>query len=235
MYDNKIFSITKSLIDEVAITQEQNIKVAARAIVETIKKGGIIQAFGSGHSICGAMEIYHRYGGLAPVKKLAEPSGGIYERMEGIGRLFLKDTEILPEDIVIVISHSGKNALPCEVALVAKERKATVIAVTSVKASSELPTGHSCGKHLFEIADIVLDTQVAPGDAMAEVEGLDSKICGMSSIITGIILQATVLESVEMMVAEGIKPPVRFVQSKTSDPNVLMDIEKQYSHRLLRK
>ncbi|MDD2592688.1 MAG: hypothetical protein PHN21_07780, partial [Erysipelotrichaceae bacterium] len=63
----------------------------------------------------------------------------------------------------------------------------------------------------------------------------DSKICGMSSIITGIILQATVLESVEMMVAEGIKPPVRFVQSKMSDPNVLMDIEKQYSHRLLRK
>ncbi len=235
MYNNQIFSITKDLIDQVALTQEDNIKKAAKAITETVKKGGIIQAFGSGHSISGAMEIYHRYGGLAPVKKLAEPSGGIYERMEGIGSIYLKDTEILPEDVVIVVSHSGRNALPCEVALVAKQRGATVIAVTSIKASSELPTGHSCGKHLYEIADIVLDTQVLPGDAMAEVEGLDSKICGMSSIVTGIILQATVLESVEMMIKEGIKPPVRFVQSKDSDPNVLMDIEKRYSHRLLRK
>ena len=229
MYNNQIFSITKDLIDQVALTQEDNIKKAANAIKETIKNGGIIQAFGSGHSISGAMEIYHRYGGLA------EPSGGIYERIEGIGSIYLKDTEILPEDVVIVVSHSGRNALPCEVALVAKQRGATVIAVTSIKASSELPTGHSCGKHLYEIADIVLDTQVLPGDAMAEVDGLDSKICGMSSIVTGIILQATVLESVEMMIKEGIKPPVRFVQSKDSDPNKLMDIEKKYSHRLLRK
>lgn len=235
MYHNQIFTITNELIEKISETQEDNILKAARMITETIKNGGIIQAFGSGHSIGGAMEIFHRYGGLAPVKKLAEPSGGTYERIEGIGRLYLKDTEILPEDTVIVISHSGRNALPCEVALVAKERGAKVIAVTSIAASSELTPGHSCGKRLYEIADIVLDTQVAPGDAMATVTGVDSKICGMSSIATSIMLQATVYEAVQMMVAEGIKPPVRFVQSKDTNPNELMDIEKKYSNRLLRK
>ncbi len=235
MYNNMIFSVTRDLVDKISQTQEENIKKAASLIVDSIKRGGIIQAFGSGHSIAGAMELYHRYGGLAPVKKLAEPSGGTYERMEGIGSLFLKDTEILPEDVVFVVSHSGKNALPCEVALVAKERGAKVIVVTSIKASSELPTGHSCGLHLYEIADVVLDTQVDPGDAMSTVEGLDSKICGMSSIATGIILQATVYEAVDMMVKQGIKPPIRFVQSKDTNPNTLMDIEKAYSHRLFRK
>jgi uncharacterized phosphosugar-binding protein len=76
-----------------------------------------------------------------------------------------------------------------------------------VAASSKLTSKHKSGKRLFEIADVVIDNQVPDGDACIMLPGLDTAICGMSSITTAVALQSTVLEAAKMLLARGIKPP----------------------------
>ena len=43
---------------------------------------------------------------------------------------------------------------------------------------------------------------------MISLEGLDTEICGMSAITTAMIIQAAVLKTAEILLAQGIVPPV---------------------------
>jgi len=70
---NLVFTKTEELLKQVEETQQEAIEQVAQAIVETLDKGGILQAFGSGHSIAGAKEICHRAGGFIPTKEIKEP------------------------------------------------------------------------------------------------------------------------------------------------------------------
>jgi len=44
----------------------------------------------------------------------------------------IRDYDIGPDDVVIVISNSGRNPAPVEMAMEAKERGARIIALTSM-------------------------------------------------------------------------------------------------------
>lgn len=55
-------------------TQQENIHKAALLISESIRSGGILQAFGSGHSYAGAIEVCGRAGGLIPSKVVRDHS-----------------------------------------------------------------------------------------------------------------------------------------------------------------
>ena len=213
--NNEVFEKAYKLIAQIQETQGENILAAARCIADTFEHGGIIQAFGSGHSYAGAIELCGRAGGYVPSKVIKDPAGGNYESIQGVGELLMKKVEILKEDVVFIISNSGRNPLPIEIAIQAKERGAKVVALTSVKASSKLSSKHQSGKRLFEVADVVIDNQVPDGDASIELEGLDTAICGMSSIVTAVVLQAVVLESAKMFLAKGLTPP--FFKSQNID------------------
>jgi uncharacterized phosphosugar-binding protein len=80
---------------------------------------------------------------------------------------------------------------------------------------------------LFEVADVVIDNQVPEGDASIQLEGLDTAICGMSSIVTAVALQAVVLESAKMLLERGITPP--FFKSQNIDGG------EAYNDTLLKK
>ena len=173
--NNEVFEKAYKLIAQIQETQGENILAAARCIADTFEHGGIIQAFGSGHSYAGAIELCGRAGGYVPSKVIKDPAGGNYESIQGVGELLMKKVEILKEDVVFIISNSGRNPLPIEIAIQAKERGAKVVALTSVKASSKLSSKHQSGKRLFEVADVVIDNQVPDGDASIELEGLVSE------------------------------------------------------------
>ena len=117
-----VYSTVIDLIHRIEATQGPAIEAAALAMVSTIQKGGLIQAYGAGHSFAGALELCHRAGGLIPTKAIKEPSGGQYETVEGVGSLFVKKVDIRPEDTVVVISNSGRNPLPVELAFGVKAR-----------------------------------------------------------------------------------------------------------------
>lgn len=225
--ENEVFTKATELIEKLRTSQGENILAAAKCIADTMEAGGILQAFGSGHSMAGAMELCDRAGGFVPTKRIKEPADGKYESVPGVAEIFLREVEILKEDTVFVISNSGRNPLPLEIAIQAKERGAKVVAVTSVSASSKMTSWHKSGKRLFEIADVVIDNQVPDGDASINLPGLDATICGMSSITTSVALQSTVLEAAKMLLERGIQPP--FYKSANIDGG------KEYNYELVAK
>jgi len=231
---NLVFTKTEELLKQVEETQQEAIEQVAQAIVETLDKGGILQAFGSGHSIAGAKEICHRAGGFIPTKEIKEPAYGAYESVEGVGKNFMKKVDIRENDLVFIISNSGRNPLPVEMALGAKAKGGKVVAVTSLGASKNLKPKSSCGKNLYEVADYILDNCVPEGDAAVEVPGFEQKICGMSSITTGVLLEAVVCRAVEIMLEQGKEPLIYKSQNIDGGREFNEAIEKQYLDRLYR-
>ncbi|MCI8376449.1 MAG: SIS domain-containing protein [Lachnospiraceae bacterium] len=232
--ENKVFSYVEDLLAEVKASEQEHIEAAAQLFADSIINGGIIQAFGAGHSNAGALELTHRAGGFIPTKNIKEPAGGAYEVVEGVGTTFMKKVDVREHDVVVVISNSGRNPLPLEIALGSKAKGAKVIAVTSLTASKGLTSRHSSGKRLFEVADVVLDNRIPTGDSCLELEGVDTKICGMSTITTAVLMQAVTYRAAEIMVERGYQPPVYKSQNIDGGREYNEKLEKKYLDRLYR-
>jgi uncharacterized phosphosugar-binding protein len=145
----------------------------APVLGEIVAKGGVLHTFGSGHSELISREIIGRAGGLVCVTGIIDPTGGFVENLPGFGTKLVerydRQYQLAAGEAVIVISNSGKNASPIDVALYAKQKGLTVIALTCVAMSKVTPSQHSSGKRLFEVADHVLDNGGVPGDAIVQV------------------------------------------------------------------
>ena len=231
---NEYFKVIEELLKEVEATQSGNITRAGEMIAQSIMDGGILQAFGSGHSFAAAIEITNRAGGLIPAKAIKEPAGGMYETIEGVGNLFLKRSDIRKEDIVVLISNSGRNPLPIEIALKCHEIGAKIIVVTSLESSKELSSKHSCGKNLWELGDVVLDNRVMKGDSTIEVPGLPVRVCGTSSVSAAVMLNAAVLEAIQIMLSKGYVPPVYMSQNVDGGAEFNERLTAKYADRLNR-
>lgn len=206
--ENKVYSCVIDLIKQLESSQKENVEQAARLFADALKNGGMLQAFGSGHSQAGASELCFRAGGFIPTKQIKEPAGGAYEGIEGVGTQFMKKVDVREHDVIVLISNSGRNPLPIEIAIAAKAKGAKILVITSLNSSKKLKSKHSSGKNLYEFGDVVLDNCVGDGDAMITLDGLDTEICGMSAITTAVLIQATVCRAAQMLLEEGIVPPV---------------------------
>lgn len=224
----------RELLDVIEDSQKEEIEKAGLLITESIMSGGIVQAFGSGHSYAAAIEVAGRAGGLIPTKAIQEPSKGAYETIEGVGTAFTKKLDLRKEDVLILISNSGRNPLSIEFALYAKEVGCKVIVVTSLEASKKLTSKHSSGKNLYEYADVVLDNCVKEGDASIEVEGMKQKVCGTSSVAAAVLLNSAVLHAVETMIKQGYNPPVYMSQNLDGGPEFNERLVNQYKDRIYR-
>ena len=230
--ENKVYSCVIDLVHQLETTQKENVEKAARLFADALKNGGMLQAFGSGHSQAGASELCFRAGGFIPTKQIKEPAGGAYEGIEGVGSSFMKKVDVREHDVVVLISNSGRNPLPIEIAIGAKEKGAKVVVITSLGASKKLTSKHSSGKNLYEFGDVVLDNCVADGDAMIELNGLDTKICGMSAITTAVLVQAAVCRASQMLLEEGIVPPVFKAQNIDGGPEYNDALLAKYFDRM---
>jgi len=200
--------IVVDLLSNIRSTQADAIKKAGVIIGETVRDGGIIHTFGSGHSAAIAYEAHGRAGGLAAVSAIIDPLRGLAEQTEGYGRALMMPIKLGKNDSMIVISNSGRNALPIEVALVARESGLRIIAITSLAHSRAVTSRHSSGKRLFELADIVIDNMGSPGDACASVKGFDDPLAPTSTITGAYIMTKMTIAAVEWMLANGVEPPV---------------------------
>ena len=168
----------RDTLEKLAATQMQTIGQAADIIAKSVIAGGIVYTFGTGHSHELAEEVAYRAGGIVPVSAILEPSltgstevskSEFLERLEGFAPHILDYHGVGKDDVLIVISNSGRNAVPVEMAEEAKSRGVPVIAVTSLSYSREVSARQAGGKKLYEIADVVLDNCTPYGDAVVNL------------------------------------------------------------------
>jgi uncharacterized phosphosugar-binding protein len=213
----------KNLLDEIA-QDEENLKSAARIIADAIEGDGRIFAWGSTHSSTTMQDIYVRAGGLMVINAIFIPGlealhtspFGItsqIERLQGYAEIALDYAPIRAGDVLIVVSVSGRNAVPIEMAKVAKERGIKVIAVTGLEYSNSVTPRHPDGKNMYAYADVVLDNKAKAGDAILEDKDMPAKFCPVSGVTSSAVLQCLVAETVDELLSRGVVPPVFMAQN----------------------
>lgn len=164
------------LLQRVRDEEAQSITEAGTLLADTVVGGGRLFAFGAGHSSLAAQDVVYRAGGLALMNLLAVPGvvgvdvmpatlGSALERVDGLASAVLDSSPLREGDVLIIISLSGRNALPVEMAMSARARGVRVIGVTSVAYATETRSRHVSGTCLRDHCDIVLDSKIAIGDA----------------------------------------------------------------------
>lgn len=185
--------------------EQLQIEEAAQMIFKSINSGGILQLFGSGHSQLLAQDAFYRAGGLVPVKPISiEPlmlHRGAMESSRNekdISKMpeYWTHFDLQPADVLVVISTSGRNPVPVEVAKRAQEMGINVITLQSLEYRLQ-PSRHPSGKRLEDFAKVVLNTHVPVGDGVIKIKETQ---CGPVSTIAG----ATLLNEVSVRVIELI-------------------------------
>lgn len=213
---NSYFTAIESLMKEVFDKEQESVEVVAKEMSKRLARGGIIQLFGCGHSHLVAAEPFFRAGGLVPVQPIfVEPlmlhEGALQssenEKDADFMRTFEGEMTIRPEDTVIVISTSGRNPVPIDVAYKAKECGAYTVSIQSLNyTTANQSARHDSGCRLEEVVDDILNTRVPVGDGLLEWEGLS--YAPASGVIGNTLLQATLSRIIEMMIESGVEPPI---------------------------
>ncbi len=213
------FRTAVDLLQTVAEDQADAMEAAAQRIADVVRRGRIIHTFGCGHSGLLAQEVFFRSAGLMLVNYVTGPGQTLdvrpvritshFERLSGYAAIVASGQDIQPDDVVIVISSSGRNATPIEFALAARERGAFVIALTSMTiARSGVKSRHASGTLLHDHADLVLDNHLDPGDAMVDLPNFPQRVGPMSTVNGAALLQATIARAIEILAAETADLPV---------------------------
>jgi uncharacterized phosphosugar-binding protein len=200
------------IMDRLLATESQAMDAARSAIADALVSGGVLHVAGSGHSHMLAEEVFYRAGGIAAAQAILDEDLMLHrgaarstqlEREEGQAARVLANYTITPGDVVIVASNSGRNAFPVELALLARDKGARVIALTSLTHARAVASRHPSGKRLFEVADIVLDNGGAYGDAALAVPGVTQRMGPTSSVIGIWLINTLIAEAVTEAASRG--------------------------------
>lgn len=228
------------LLEALRADEGDQIEAAAAAIADCIAGGGVVHVFGSGHSHMMAEEVFHRAGGLMAVNAMLDPNltafgtlrAGMVERTEGYAAVVLASFDVRPGEVVIVVSNSGINPVPVELAMEAKAVGARVVAVTSAAAYREIASRHSSGKKLTDVADIVVDGHVPRGDAIVAIEGLDDNVGAASTVLGAAVMNAMMVEATAVLQRAGHTAPVIVSMNVPGGDDHNRELEARYRSRL---
>lgn len=213
---------------------------AADLLARCIGDDGIVHVFGSGHSAMLAQEVFHRAGGLVPFNAMLDINLTIFgtahatrlERMEGYAPAVLTNHDVRPGDVVIVISTSGVNPVPIELAETVKQVGARVVAITSAEAYRDTRSRHSSGRKLADVADVVLDTRVPEGDAVVPVGNAGVRVGATSTVLGATLLNLLVVETSRLLDAMGVPVPAFVSQNVPGGDEHNALLIERYGRRL---
>jgi uncharacterized phosphosugar-binding protein len=199
-------------------TQLPHIETAAELIAQAVADGHTFYAWGGPHSSLPVQDIFWRAGVSLLVNAVLTPGLSLedgpiritsaIERAEGLGTAFFTEIGAEPGDVILLVSTSGRNAFPIEMAVAAKEAGLKVIALTSTAYSAAVESRHSSGRKMHEFADVILDNLTIPGDARITDDRLPAPVGPTSGWVGCFILQALMVEVSEKLVEKGIEPPI---------------------------
>ncbi|MGJ5827121.1 SIS domain-containing protein [Streptomyces ossamyceticus] len=207
------------LVERVRDEEADSVAAAGKLVADTVVDGGRLFAFGAGHSSLAAQDLVYRAGGLALMNLLAVPGavgvdvtpatlGSALERVDGLATAVLDSSPLRAGDLLIVISLSGRNALPVEMARHARELGVKVIGVTSVAYATATTSRHSSGTFLKDHCDLVLDSKIGVGDAELTHDAVPAPFAPASTVVTSALLQAVMATAAADLADRGVQPPL---------------------------
>lgn len=229
---DRYFQALDEMLARVREANRDSIAGAAAIVADTIAADGIVHAFGSGHSQLLAIELAGRAGGLAGIQVILDPGQGKAETLEGYAATIVRDYTFEPRDCLIVISNSGRNPSPIEMAMIGREQGMKVIAVTAADFSRSVSSRHSSGRRLLDLADVVLDTRGAAGDAAVHIEGAPADVGPTSTVVGAALLNAVMAEAVAELVRRGVPPPVLVSQNTDNFAEHNEALRRRYAGRI---
>jgi uncharacterized phosphosugar-binding protein len=213
---------SRDIVDVVA-AQEGEIQRAAGWFARTILAGRMVHVFGSGHSRMMVEEMWPRYGSFPGFNPLVELSLSFHnlvvgangqrqamflENVSGLAAQILRNFDLSDADSALVISSSGCNVVPIEIAEGFQNHGIKVVALVSKRHSEASTTKDPRGKKLQDFADLVLDTGAPPGDAMVTVPGLDTPVAPGSTVGGALLVNTLKAEVAARLTAAGQPPKV---------------------------
>ena len=210
--------IVTETIDAAYGTQREVLTQAAAEIAQAVEAKHNVFVFGCSHAGILAEEVFYRTGGLAVINPIFFPGmmlntrpitmTSALERLPGLGRIIFEKNRVQRGDVLILHSVSGRNAVPVDMALLARERGVRTICITNLAYSGAVTARHPSGKRLFEVCDIVIDNKGDVGDAAVAIDGLPERIGPTSTAVGTALINALVIDAVNQMIADGTVPPV---------------------------
>jgi uncharacterized phosphosugar-binding protein len=212
----------RELLDKVTAERDK-ISQAADWFAETILAGRMVHLFGSGHSRIMVEEMWPRYGsfpGFNPIVELSltfhNPVVGAngqrqamhLENVTGLAERILRNFDLSPQDSALVISSSGCNVVPVEMAEELKRRGVRIVALVTLAHANASHSRHSRGLKLHDVADLVLDTGAPAGDAMVSIDGLETPVAPGSTMGGCLIINCLKAEIAERLTRAGQPPKV---------------------------
>ncbi|QLI99846.1 SIS domain-containing protein [Streptomyces sp. NEAU-sy36] len=213
------FDAAINLLQRLREEEAGSIGAAAALLADTVADGGRLFAFGAGHSSLAAQDVVYRAGGLALMNLLAVPGvvgvdvtpatlGSALERVDGLASAVLDTSPLRAGDALVIISLSGRNALPVEMAQRARALGVKVIGVTSVAYAAQTTSRHSSGTFLKDHCDLVLDSKIAVGDAELTLDTIPAPFAPASTVVTTALMQAVMATTAALLADRGIEPPL---------------------------
>jgi uncharacterized phosphosugar-binding protein len=242
---------SRTLVDAVA-AQLPAIATAADWFAATILAGRMVHVFGSGHSRIMVEEMWPRYGsfpGFNPIVELSlsfhnlvvgangQRQAMFLENVSGLAERILRNYALEPRDTALVISSSGCNVVPIEMAEQFQKRQVRVVAIVSRRHAEASTSRRADGRKLTDFADLVLDTGAPVGDALVSIEGLDTPVAPGSTIGGCLLVNAIKAEVAARLTAAGAPPKVLTAGVLVGSARATALFESAYdehAHRLAR-
>ena len=204
-------------------SQKDEISTAALWFSETILAGRMVHLFGSGHSRIMVEEMWPRYGsfpGFNPIVELSltyhnnvvgangQRQAMFLENVPGLAERILRNFRLSEKANALIISSSGCNIVPVEMAELFQQKKVKVVALITKKHSEKSTSRRVDGKKLSDFADLVLDTGAPVGDSMIYVDGLETPVSPGSTVGGIMIVNSIKAEVARLLTAAGQPPKV---------------------------
>src|SRR6186713_700233 len=210
----------RDIIDTIG-EQENQIQKAAGWFAASILDGRMVHVFGSGHSRIMVEEMWPRYGsfpGFNPIVELSltyhnnvvgangQRQAMYLENVSGLAEKILRNFGLSEKDTALIISSSGCNVVPIEMAELFQKKKIKVVALITQKHLTASTSKRTDGKKLSDFADLLLDTGAPAGDSMISVDGLETPV-SPGSTVGGIMIINSIKAEIARLLTEAGKPP----------------------------
>ncbi|KAA9346477.1 sugar isomerase domain-containing protein [Larkinella humicola] len=239
----------RQLIDTVE-QQKAQLQQAAQWFAETILAGRMVHVFGSGHSRIMVEEMWPRYGsfpGFNPIVELSltfhnlvvgangQRQAMFLENVSGLAERILRNYDLSELDTALIISSSGCNVVPIEMAEEFQKRGVKVVALITKEHSDQSTSKRKDGLKLSDFADLILDTGAPVGDAMVTVPGLETPVAPGSTVGGALIVNSIKAELARLLTEAGQPPKVLTATALVGAERAIELFESAYdehAHRL---